>query len=72
MLIPLSIDIPQNPVQQNSLSQLAKYRGGYAHTSKRSANVLAPEDAMKYVYDVYDMMNEIANNARHIHFYSIH
>ena len=72
MLIPLSIDIPQDQVQQNSLLQLANYRGGYAHTSKRAAIGLSPEDAMKYVYDVYDMMKEIANNAKHIHFYSIH
>ena len=72
MLIPLGIDIPQDPVQQNSLSQLANYRGGYAHTSKRAASMLSPEDAQKYVYDVYNMMKDVATIARHIHFYSIH
>ncbi len=72
MLIPLGLDIPLNPIWQNSLTQLAKFRGGYAHTSKRVATTLSPEDANKYVYDVYDMMIDITSKARHIHYYSIH
>ncbi len=72
MLIPLGIDIPQNPLHQNSLSQLAKFRGGYAHTSSRAATTLSPEDAKNYVYDVYDMTIEIAAKARQIYYYGIY
>lgn len=72
LLVPIGIDIPQDPVQQNSLKQLADFRGGYAHTSRRVLTTLSPEDAKKYVYDVYNMMKGIANKARHVHYYSIH
>ena len=72
MLIPLGIDIPQDPIQQNSLLQLADFRGGFAHTSKRVSKSLAPEDAKRYVNDIYGMMQNIATHARHIHYYSIH
>lgn len=72
LLIPIGLDIPQDPVQQNSLKQLANFRGGYAHTSRRVATTLSPEDALRYVYDVYAMMKEIATKARHVHYYSIH
>lgn len=72
MLIPIGIDIPQDPVQQNSLTQLANFRGGYAHTSLRVAKKLSPEDAIEYVYDVHKMMVEIANRARNVHYHSIH
>ncbi len=71
LLIPLGIDIPQNPVWQNSLSQLANYRGGYAHTSKRKAITLSPEDAKKYVTDVYSMMIDIVKRVKNIRYFSI-
>ena len=71
MLIPLGIDIPQNPVQQNSLTQLAKFRGEYAHTSLRLAKTLSPEDAIKYVDDVHDMMIEIVTRAKKIQYHII-
>lgn len=70
LLIPLGIDIPQNPVWQNSLSQLANYRGGYAHTSKRKASTLSPEDAKKYVIDVYSMMIDIEKRVKNIRYFS--
>lgn len=72
MLIPVGIDIPQDAVLQNSLTQLAQFRGGYAHTSNRVATTLSPEDAMNFVYDVYKMMMMIEKKAKRFSFYSIH
>ena len=72
MLIPIGIDIPQDPVQQNSLTQLTKFRGEYAHTSLRIAKTLSPEDAMKFVDDVHKMMTEIATRAKKIQYHDLH
>lgn len=72
LLIPLGLNIPQDVILQNSLSQLANCRGGFAHTSNRFSERLSPEDAKKYVDDVFVMMKDIALKARHIHYYSIH
>lgn len=72
LLLPLGLNIPQDVILQNSLSQLANCRGGFAHTSNRSSKRLSPEDAKKYVDDVFAMMKNIALKARHIHYYSIH
>lgn len=49
MFVPLAIDIINDENIMNSLNQLSKARGKYAH--KRTKSVISPEDAKNYVQD---------------------
>ena len=72
LLVPLGLYAPLDIRFSSALDKLTQFRGGYAHTSHRNIKSLSPEDAKKYVWDVYDMMVELANKSRKISYYSIH
>jgi hypothetical protein len=62
LLIPVALDVPDNAIWLNSLAQLAKERGAYAHSGQLS-KVLAPEDAQTYVFDCLLLCDEIRRQA---------
>lgn len=72
LLVPLGLYTPLDIKHLTALSNLTRYRGGYAHTSYRKNENLAPEDARGYVYDVYEIMVNLADKFRKISYYSIH
>lgn len=58
LLVPVAVDIKQDVNLKNSIMQLAKQRGMFAH--KQVANkVLAPEDAKGFVSDCLKMCEDI-------------
>lgn len=67
LFMPVAIDIPNDPTLLNSLKQLAKERGAYAHkflergTIKRS---IAPEDAKTIVNDCVQLCLDIKEKAK--------
>jgi len=67
LLMPVAIDVPNDPTWLNSLKQLAKERGAYAHkfldkgTIKRS---IAPEDAKTIVNDCVLLCHDIKEKAK--------
>jgi hypothetical protein len=50
LLIPVGINVKQDVNQLNSIRQLAKERGTYAH-KKAAQKILSPEDAKQFVED---------------------
>lgn len=58
LLIPVAIDIKQDINLKNSLIQLSKQRGTFAH-KRRAQKVLAPEDAKGFVTDCLEMCKHI-------------
>jgi hypothetical protein len=69
MLLPLGLKLPTNQNQVASLANLAKARGGFAHTAKRASKVITPDDALTYVYDVYGMCVDLCKQAKVIIYY---
>lgn len=69
MLLPLGLNLPSDDKSVNSLKNLAKYRGGYAHTSRRFVKVVTPNDAQVCVDDVYNMCETLCSQARLIAYY---
>lgn len=60
MLVPLAIDVTGDANLINSLRQLAKARGAYAHSPMAAVkNPMAPEDARKYVLDCLVLCEDI-------------
>lgn len=67
LLMPVSIDIPNDPTLLNSLKLLAKERGSYAHKFLEKGSVkksIAPEDAKTIVSDCLKLCNEIKEKAK--------
>ncbi len=62
LMIPVAIDITDDALLLNSLKQLAKERGAYAHKQKINT-VLSPEDAKKYVGDCINLCSDIKEKA---------
>src|SRR5574344_2838330 len=66
MLIPLGLYVTLDIKHQTALSNLAQYRGLYAHTSHRNKKILTPEDARKQVADVYNIMLDLLKRSKAI------
>ncbi|QMU30583.1 HEPN domain-containing protein [Adhaeribacter radiodurans] len=66
LLMPVSIDIPENVNWTNSLEKLANARGAYAHKFLEQGRVqqsLEPEEANTIVSDCLEMCKELKNRA---------
>src|SRR6266496_4836232 len=63
LMLPLGIDIPRDPILLNSLDQLAKERGEYAHLGTVQ-KILSPEDAKAYVHDCLILSEKIKKQAK--------
>jgi len=63
LLIPVAIEIKQDPNILNSLKQLALSRGDYAH-KWRAKTFVAPEDARGYVRDVILLCEHVKEKAK--------
>lgn len=64
LLIPVAVDVMDDLNLLNSLQQLAKERGEYAHKTGSVQRVLAPEDAQQYVFDCLLICDDIRAKAR--------
>lgn len=62
LLIPVAIEVKNDPTLLNSLQKLTDGRGAYAHKG-RVKSVLAPEDAKQYVGDVLLLCDDIRKKA---------
>jgi hypothetical protein len=62
LLIPVAIEVTQEPNLLNSLKQLTEGRGLYAHKG-HVKTVLAPEDAKGYVSDVLALCKDVRDKA---------
>ena len=60
LLIPVGIDIPQD-VALNSLQNLSKYRGEYAHTKGSVTQLKSASDVAIYLIDIIKMCQRIEN-----------
>lgn len=74
LLIPVGIDLPHDASKLNSLSNLVGMRGGYAHaySSSRLNRVKRPtnpSEAMSWVGDVLDIMENIYRRARKMSYF---
>ena len=61
IVLRLGIDLPQDPNLLNSLEQLSKARGEYAHHG-RTRTILSPEDANQYVADCLRICKKVQEN----------
>lgn len=64
LLVPVAVDITDDVAWLNSLQQLAKERGDYAHKTGSVQRVLAPEDARRYVFDALVICDDIRAKVR--------
>lgn len=67
LLMPVAIDVPNDPTWLNSLKQLAKERGAYAHKFLDKGAIkksIAPEDAKTIVNDCIQLCNDIKEKAK--------
>jgi hypothetical protein len=62
LMLPVGVDVPQDPNWLNSLDQLAKERGQYAHKGAVT-RILSPEDAKNYVADCLLLSDSIKKQA---------
>jgi hypothetical protein len=62
LLIPVAIEIKNEPTLLNSLQKLADGRGAYAHKG-RVKTIMAPEDAVKYVGDILMLCEDVKSKA---------
>lgn len=62
LMIPVAIDIIDDPTLLNSLNQLAAQRGDYAH-NQVIKKILSPEDARDYVNDTLKVCADIKDKA---------
>jgi len=58
LLCPIAVDIKQDPNLKNSLMQLAKERGTFAH-HRSARKVISPEDAKNFVSDCLELCKDI-------------
>lgn len=67
LLMPVAIDVPNDPTLLNSLKQLAKERGAYAHKFLERGSIkrsIAPEDAKNIVNDCIKLCHDIKEIAK--------
>lgn len=73
LFLPIGLDMPQDVNEKNSLEQLVKMRGFYAHahTSTRSnaVTIPSPQSAVQNVEDVLSYMNKMADKAIRMSYY---
>ena len=62
LLIPVAIDIKEDPNLKNSLKRLVRERGAYAH-KRLIKSVLAPEYAKDYVKDCLELCDDVKTKA---------
>ena len=58
LLCPIAVDIKQDPNLKNSLMQLAKERGTFAHR-RAARKVISPEDAKNFLSDCLELCKDI-------------
>lgn len=67
LFLPIGIDMPHDANEGNSLNQLARLRGFYAHahssTRPNAVNVTSPQTVVNYVMDVLKYMRKSAEDA---------
>lgn len=71
LLQPIGIEVPRDPREISSLSQLKTIRGAYAHSYARNSKPLAPEDAENIVLDVLQMVKRIKDKAINMSYYLV-
>jgi hypothetical protein len=64
LLIPVGIDVPENNTFINSLQNLAKYRGSYAHSKGDIIELVSPPDVARYLIDTLKMCSQINENMK--------
>lgn len=73
LFLPVGLDLPQDVNEKNSLEQLVKMRGYFAHahtaTRPHAVIVASPQDAVDYVNDVLEYMNKMARKAMTMSYY---
>ena len=73
LFLPIGLDMPQDVNEKNSLEQLVKMRGFYAHahTSSRpnAVTITSPQVAVMNVSDVLSYMNKMADKAILMRYY---
>ena len=62
LLIPVAIDIKEDIRLKGALNKLARERGKYAYRG-RIPHVLSPEDARDYVYDCFELCEDVKTKA---------
>lgn len=73
LFLPVGLDLPQDVNEKNSLEQLVRMRGFYAHahtsTRPNAVTVTAPQTAVVSVEDVLQYMNKMAHKAITMSYY---
>lgn len=73
LFLPVGLDMPRDVNENNSLEQLARLRGFYAHahtsTRPNAVTIISPQMAVQTVDDVLAYMNKIANKAITMSYY---
>lgn len=73
LFLPIGLDMPQEVDEKNSLQQLVKMRGFYAHahtsTRPNAVTIPSPQDAVQNVSDVLQYMNKMAKKAMLMSYY---
>lgn len=73
LFLPVGLDMPQDVNEKNSLEQLARLRGFYAHahtvTRPNAVTITSPQAAVLTVVDVLSYMNKMANKAITMSYY---
>ena len=73
LFLPIGLDMPQDVNEKNSLEQLARLRGFYAHahtsTRPNAVTITSPQTAAQTVSDVLSYMNKMANKAITMSYY---
>ncbi len=73
LLIPVGLDIPHTAIEINSINQLARYRGTYAHQSTIALSIIpTPSDVVNAVTDVLNYMRALDQKARKVSYYKIY
>jgi hypothetical protein len=66
LLTPVAIYIKEDTDLKDSLKQLSKERGSYAHGGGGVKKIIGPDDAKKYVKDCRELCLDIRNKAKNI------
>ncbi len=74
LFLPIGLEMPQDVNEKNSLEQLVRMRGFYAHAHTLSrpnaVTVTSPQSAVNNVEDVLQYMNKMADKAVKMNYYS--
>jgi len=66
LLIPVAISIKDDPDIKNSLQQLSKERGNYAHKGSGAKKIVNPTDAKKYIKGCCKFCLDIRDKAKQL------